>query len=117
MSEQSVKIEKKSIGKCPHCGGEMYFGKFGPYCEEKCGFYLKKVFGNEITEEQAKDLLNGKKILIEGLVSKKSGSTYSMFYQPDGIEDYSYVGKDGVERTGQRFKYITSFPEDKKKSS
>lgn len=47
--------------KCPKCGGDVVFGKFGWYCKDKCGFYPKqKVFGHELTDKQTELLLSGK---------------------------------------------------------
>lgn len=50
------------IGKCPKCGGDVVKGKFGFYCKNKCGMFLAKVYGKELTESQLKKLLDGKEI-------------------------------------------------------
>ena len=63
-----------ALGKCPKCGGDVLKGKFGPYCSEKCGMTFGRAYGKELTEEQVKDLLEGKKIYVEGLKSKKGGT-------------------------------------------
>jgi DNA topoisomerase-3 len=65
-----------AIGKCPNCGGDIVNGKFGPYCSEKCGMSIGRAWGKELTEEQVRDLLEGKQILVTGLKSKK-GSIYA----------------------------------------
>lgn len=49
-------------GKCPKCGSEVKKGKFGFYCAAKCGMFLSKVFGKELTETQLTSLLSGKSI-------------------------------------------------------
>ncbi len=49
-------------GKCPKCGSEVKKGKFGFYCTGKCGMFLSKVFGKELTETQLTSLLSGKSI-------------------------------------------------------
>ncbi len=49
-------------GKCPKCGSEVKKGKFGFYCTAKCGMFLSKVFGKELTETQLTSLLSGKSI-------------------------------------------------------
>ncbi len=51
-----------SLGKCPKCGGEVVKGKYGFYCKSKCGMFLNKVYGKELTENQLKNLLDGKEI-------------------------------------------------------
>lgn len=49
--------------KCPKCGGDVVFAKFGWYCKGKCGFYPKqKVYGHELTDAQTESLLAGKTI-------------------------------------------------------
>ena len=105
---------EEAIGKCPKCGGDVIKGKFGCYCSEKCGMNLGKAFGRELTEEQLRDLLEGKKILLKGLKSKK-GTTYAAYLVPDGVEPYSYIKKDGTETGAFRFKFTLEFPEKEKK--
>lgn len=100
---------ENAIGKCPKCGGDIIKGKFGPYCSEKCGISIGRAFGKELSEEQVKDLLEGKKILVTGLKSKKGG-TYDAYLTPDGIEPYSYTKKDGTEVEGFQYKFNVEFP-------
>lgn len=50
------------LGNCPKCGNEVKKGKYGFYCTGKCGMYLSKVYGKELTEAQLSKLLNGKEI-------------------------------------------------------
>lgn len=54
--------QNEPIGKCPKCGGDVVKGKYGFYCKNKCGMYLAKVYGKELTESQLKKLLDGKEI-------------------------------------------------------
>lgn len=106
------------LGKCPKCGADVVGGKYGPYCSNKCGMYLSKAFGKDLTEDQVSNLLQGKKVLLKGLVSRnpeKKQDPYDMYIEPDGVEDYSYTNKNGEEKSGSRFKFKTSFPEKKKK--
>ena len=98
-----------ALGKCPQCGGDIINGKFGPYCTEKCGMTIGKAFGKELTEEQVKDLLENKKIFVQGLKSKKGG-TYDAYLIPDGIQEYSYTRKDGTQFNGFQFKFNMEFP-------
>ncbi len=46
--------------KCPHCGGRVSRGRFGWYCQEKCGFSPMKVYGHELTDGQITALLSGR---------------------------------------------------------
>ena len=61
--ENSVFAESDSgLGSCPNCGKTVRKGKFGFYCTGKCGMNIAKVFGTELSENQVKSLLSGKKI-------------------------------------------------------
>ena len=71
-------IEKKILGKCPECGGDILKGKKGYYCsnwkEKGCKENLAfHIMGNEITDELMTRLLNeGKLDVMEGVT--KDGS-------------------------------------------
>lgn len=103
-----------AIGKCPKCGGDVIKGKFGPYCSEKCGMSISRAFGRELSEAQVIDLLEGKKILVKGLKSKKGG-TYDAYLTPDGVEPHSYTKKDGTEVNGFQYKFKMEFPKKEDK--
>ena len=103
--------EVKVIGTCPHCGADIVPGKFGPYCNKKCGFTCKKAFGKALTEDEVSKLLSGEEILLKGLISKKTNNAYDMYVKPDGVEDFSFTNKDGETITGYSFKFTTRFPE------
>ena len=98
-----------ALGKCPKCGGDVIKGKFGAYCSERCGMTVGKAMGKTLTDEQVKDLLEGKKIYLTELKSKKGG-TYNAYLTADGIEDYSFTKDDGTDITGYRFKFKMEFP-------
>jgi DNA topoisomerase-3 len=100
---------EEAIGRCPQCGGEIIRGKYGLYCSEKCGMNISRAFGKELTEEQVKDLLEGRKILVKGLKSKKGG-TYAVYLTPEGVEPYNYMRKDGTEVNGFQYKFKREFP-------
>ena len=51
-----------SVGKCPKCGGDIINGKYGFFCQAKCGMNVAKVYGRVLSEEQLKTLLDGKSI-------------------------------------------------------
>ena len=95
-----------SLGKCPNCGGNVMTGKFGPYCQNKCGITLGKAYGKTLNETQLRALLSGKKVLVKGLVSKKTGSPYSAYLIPDGVEEYTWNGK-----SGKQMKFKMEFPD------
>ena len=102
----------ENLGKCPKCGAEVKAGLYGAYCTGKCGMTLGKVRGKNLTDEQVRDLLDNKKIHVTGL-KKKDGGTYSAYFMPEGIEEYSYTTSDGTEKHGWQFKYSVQFPKRK----
>ncbi|MGN1135157.1 MAG: DNA topoisomerase [Oscillospiraceae bacterium] len=81
------KTEKKTIGKCPRCGKNIYEGKLNFYCEsgkDGCGFSLWK-----------EDKFNGVAISVknaEELLSK--GKTTIKKKTLDGTENAEYALKD-----------------------
>lgn len=117
VSEEDKKIFVKTqevLGKCPKCAGEVVKGKYGIYCKNKCGMNVGKTMGQELTEEQVKKLLAGKKILIKGLKSK-SGKKYDAYLIQEGIEEYSYIDKKGNLTSGSQYKIRMEFPKKRSK--
>lgn len=106
---------KTAVGKCPICDGDVIYGKYGAYCEKKCGFSPGKAFGKKLTQNQITDILAGKKVLLRGLRSR-NGKSYDMYVRMTGTEPYEYTDKSGKVVKGYGIKYETSFPERKKKS-
>ncbi len=104
---------QETFGKCPKCGGDIFKGKYGLYCKDKCGMFFGKVRGVALTEAQFKSLIDGKKILLKGLKSKEKGTVYDAYFVPDGIEPFSYTNKEGKEIKGFQFKVKLEFPERK----
>lgn len=103
-------VTKVSVGKCPKCGGNVYEGKKGFYCErykdeKPCNFTVWKddIFFSSrkksLTVGTLQNLLEKGKVLLKGCYSEKSGKTYDAYI---GFNDY--VGKDGKQRVG--FKII-----------
>lgn len=103
-------VTKVSVGKCPKCGGNVYEGKKGFYCEhykdeKPCSFTVWKddIFFSSrkksLTVSTLQKLLAKGKVLLKGCYSEKSGKTYDAYI---GFNDY--VGKDGKQRVG--FKII-----------
>ena len=104
---------KESFGKCPNCGADILSGKFGLYCEKKCGMNLSFVRGQKLSDSQIKSLISGKKILVKGLKAK-NGNTYDAYFVPAGTEPYEYT-KDGKTYKGVQFKTDLEFPDKKEK--
>ena len=81
------------------------------YCKMKFGWAM----GTKLDDEQVKDLLEGKRILLKGLTGK-NGKTYDAYLTPKGIRDFSYKNKDGKEVSGFQYDYELEFPKKKKKT-
>jgi len=105
--------EQEVLGKCPNCGGQVAKGKYGAYCVNTCGMNVSRIMGVSLSDEQVRNVLAGKKILLKGLTSKM-GKKYDAYIIPLGIEDYSYT-KDGEAKSGKQFKISLDFPKHKKK--
>lgn len=101
------------LGTCPSCGKNIIIGKFGAYCEAKCGMVVSRAMGKALTDVQVKSLLAGKKTLVKGL-KNKTGKIYDAYLTPEGIENFSYTGKDGKPVTGKSFKFKMEYGGKKK---
>ena len=104
----------EELGYCPVCRKPVVKGKYGIYCSGKCGMNVGRAMGKELSEEQVKKLLEGKKILVKGL-KNKAGSLYDAYLIPVGTVPYSYV-KDNKTIQGFQYQFQMKFPEKKKKS-
>lgn len=111
VKERNRVMEKTVLGRCPKCGADIVSGMYGAYCMGKCGMMLSKAFGKELTDEQVRDLLEGKKILLENLISKNTGNPYDICLTATGYEDYTFTRKDGTEGVGARLVFEREFPE------
>lgn len=105
----------EKLGKCPKCGEEVKWGLYGAYCTGKCGMALGKIRGKDLTAEQVTALLNGQKIYVTGLKKKGGTGTYSAYFIPEGIEEYSYTASDGENKQGWQFKFSVKFKARKKR--
>lgn len=85
---------REVLGSCPKCGGLFVTGKYGPYCGEKCGFRLGKIFGEELTDEEAKSLISGEDLYLSR-TSKNSGNAYGIIVKLSDIREYPFTRKDG----------------------
>lgn len=95
------------LGNCPSCNGPVLKGRYGAYCQSKCGMQLQKAMGKTLTDHQIKSLLQGKKTLVKGLTGKKG--SYDAYLTPKGIKEFSYQ-KDGRTITGKQFEFDMVFP-------
>lgn len=74
---------REAVGTCPRCGGTVYEGKKGFFCDNQdCAFVLwkdNKFFSGKkksITKSVAAALLKEGRISMSGLYSEKTGKTY-----------------------------------------
>jgi len=104
-------MDSEIICECPHCGGNIINGKYGPYCKEKCGFYAPSYFrGRKLTEKQQIDLLKGSTIKNLSFTSK-NGKIYKMNVFATG-ELSEFKKKDGS--TGYSLELDGEYVNDKK---
>lgn len=74
---------REAVGTCPRCGGTVYEGKKGFFCDNQdCSFALwkdNKFFSGKkksITKSVAAALLKEGRVSMSGLYSEKTGKTY-----------------------------------------
>ena len=74
---------REAVGPCPRCGGTVYEGKKGFFCDNRdCAFALwkdNKFFSGKkksITKSVAAALLKEGRVSMSGLYSEKTGKTY-----------------------------------------
>ena len=74
---------REAVGTCPRCGGTVYGGKKGFFCDNRdCSFALwkeNKFFSGKkktITKPVAAALLKEGRVSVSGLYSEKTGKTY-----------------------------------------
>ena len=99
---------QEAMGNCPKCGSQIYKGKYGAFCSAKCGMSIGKAMGATLTDEEIKSLLAGEKIFLQGL-RNKAGKVYNAYLTPCGIEEYTYIGRDGEKRWGYQYKFKMEF--------
>ena len=106
-----------ALGQCPNCKGPVVSGSKGAFCKNRCGMFLSKLMGRQLTDNQVKTLLEGNKILLKGLKKKDGSGTYDMYFKPIGIQDFSYTNKNNETVKGKQFVFERSFPQKKKFSN
>lgn len=104
---------KENLGVCPKCGAEVRMGQYGAYCAGRCGMTLGKIRGKDLTAEQVTALLKGQRIYMTGLKKKQGKGTYSAYFIPEGIEEYSYIASGGEQKQGWQFKFSVEFMQKK----
>ncbi len=113
----SIEDHRTSLGKCPRCGADVFYGKYGAYCKDKCGMTLSKIFDRVLKGYEVNMILHGSKVYLENMVNK-DGKKYSAFFVPDGIEEYSYTTKDGKLISGlYHYKFKKEYPSENKNKS
>lgn len=85
---------REAVGTCPRCGGAVYEGKKGFFCENRdCAFALwkdNKFFSSKkksITKSVAAALLKEGRVSMSGLYSEKTGKTYDAIVVLDDTGD------------------------------
>ena len=64
--------------------------------------------GTKLTEDQVKNLLEGKKTFLQGLTGK-NGKTYDAYLTPKGIREFSFTDKSGKEVSGFQYDFDLDF--------
>lgn len=88
---------KEELGRCPECGNPVYEGKKSYYCsgyKEGCKFQiwknsLDRLGHEDISPDQARQLLNGDTIAFTGLKSK-AGKEFDAGGKLDKDETYGW---------------------------
>ena len=65
----------------------------------------------ELDDLQKIALLNGEEVLVEGIISRKTGKPYDLYVKVKGVREYTYTKRDGTEATGYDFDLKRRFPE------
>ncbi len=87
-----MESDKKIVGKCPICGNDVVKTLKGYACENSfgdhpsCSFFLFSTIGNRrLSDTEASQFLNNKKILLDGFASKEGKNfTSLLMFNPDG---------------------------------
>ena len=110
-----MESEKKIIGQCPVCGGNVVKTLKGYACENSfgdhpaCGFFLHSTVGNRrFSDDEAAKFLFEKKILLDGFASKENKIfTSLLLFNTDGTVNMTYqIGK--CPKCGQGTLYVGS---------
>jgi len=85
---ESFQFEKKSLGKCPVCKGDIYEGKKNYYCsnhkpEKPCFSIWKEICKAAVTPSDVQTMLSGKKTKFKKCISKAGKEFKAAFYLSD----------------------------------
>lgn len=102
-------VEDKRIKdvKCPICGGDICVNKFGYHCmnnkkddESGCKFFIGKIAGLALKEDQVKQLLqSGKTDLIQGFIAKTGMMFDASLKLEDGKAVFDFGEQAKLEET------------------
>jgi DNA topoisomerase-3 len=91
--------EKKSLGKCPLCGGDVYEGNKNYYCgnykaEKPCRFTVwKEICQASVNHSDIQTLLAGKQTKVKKCVSKAGKEFDAKFVLVDGKIEFRFEEK------------------------
>jgi DNA topoisomerase-3 len=91
--------EKKSLGKCPLCGGDVYEGNKNYYCgnykaENPCRFTIwKEICQASVNHSDMQTLLSGKQTKVKKCVSKAGKGFNAKFELVDGKIEFRFEEK------------------------
>jgi DNA topoisomerase III len=92
--------EKKSLGKCPLCGGDVYEGNNNYYCgnykaETPCRFVIwKNICQASVTHSDVQALLAGKQTKVKKCLNSKTGKEFNAKFElVDGKIEFRFEEK------------------------
>ena len=97
-----METEKKIVGRCPFCGGNVVKTCKGYRCENntdeapKCCLYLNGVIGNrKMSDEEISTLLEKREVMLDGFATKewKSFPTVLSLKDDGTLDMSSIIGK------------------------
>ncbi|MBR1634349.1 MAG: DNA topoisomerase III [Lachnospiraceae bacterium] len=100
--EAALFSRQAALGKCPNCGKDVLHGRYGAYCQGRCGMSFK-VFGKAVPDQTVEALLKGEPVRMRGK-DRKTGKPCRSTLMPNGVEPYS-AEKNGRTVSGYRFAF------------
>jgi DNA topoisomerase-3 len=97
---ETYQPEKKSLGKCPLCGGDVYEGNKSYYCgnykaNPPCRFTVwKEICNASVTHSDLQALLAGKQTKVKKCVSPKTRKEFNAKFELlDGKIEFRFEDK------------------------
>ena len=96
---ETYQHEKKSLGKCPLCGGDVYEGNKSYYCgnykaNPPCRFTVwKEICNASLTHSDVQALLSGKQTKVKKCVGKAGKEFNAKFELVDGKVEFRFEDK------------------------